>query len=79
MMRRRLKIPAPQHPIISGRGPHWINYMRNRIFAIPILAPFRYIAVHVIETPGIFLLESNRMGLIIGIGTIPPHGVKIRV
>ncbi len=38
---------------------------------VRILAPFRHIPVHIVQAPGIGLLQTNRMGASLAVSTLP--------
>ena len=48
----------------------------GRVLAIPIMAPFKEIAMHIIQSPGIREFLSYPVGLSSGISTVPAHFVQ---
>jgi len=41
--------------------PLWIGDISGGVVAVPVLAPFPEVAVHVVEPPGVRLLSADRM------------------
>src|SRR5579862_8075923 len=54
---------ATQHTFLSSRRPLRVNDFTLRILSVPVVTPLRYVAVHIVQAPGIWREPTDWSGL----------------